>query len=251
MEGEVDLHTFVAKVCGATTFSTGIARFRPGGLLPYHLHNFSEAVTVIEGTARVFIEGRAYRLGPRDCVHVPASVAHQVLNENPANNLVAHWAFATAEPVRELSDRTFAVFDRGSSDPLENDPETIIRCKDDAIYELAKGAFFCDLFAHRFGAVGICGGYGRFLPGASLPCHTHDYDESITIVEGNADCLVEGRKYQLSGCDTAFIPRGLPHRFLNDSNEPMAMVWVYAGNEPDRKIIDAGFCSGSLTWPRM
>jgi quercetin dioxygenase-like cupin family protein len=97
--------------------------------------------------------------------------------------------------------------------------------------------------------VGICGGYGRFLPGASLPCHTHDFDESITVVKGDADCLVEGKKYELSGCDTAFIPKGLPHRFINNSKEEMAMVWVYAGNEPDRTIVDARYCAGSLIWP--
>ncbi len=248
--GSVELVTFVSEACGATGFSTGIARFPPGAQLPYHLHPFSEAVTIIEGSARVLIEGRAYRLGPRDCVHVPSGLAHQVQNEDPANRLLAHWAFATASPVREMTDRFFPIDDRGSGDPSERDPETIIRCKDDAIYELATNAFVCDLFAHRFGAVGICGGYGRFLPGASLPCHTHDYDESITIVKGAADCLVEGKKYQLSGCDTAFIPSGLPHRFLNNSDEEMAMVWVYAGDEPDRKIVDAGFCSGTLTWPK-
>lgn len=247
--GDVELVTFVSKECGATAFSTGIARFQTGGQLPYHIHRFSEAVTVIEGSARVLIEGRVYRLGPRDCVHVPSGVAHQVQNDDPENCLLAHWAFATATPVREMTDRSFTVDDRGFGDPLEKDPETIIRCKGDAIYELATNAFFCDLFAHRFGAIGICGGYGRFLPGASLPCHTHDYDESITIVKGAADCLVEGRKYQLAGCDTAFIPSGLPHRFLNNSNEEMAMVWVYAGDEPDRKIVDAGYCSGKLTWP--
>jgi putative monooxygenase len=247
--GGVELQTFVSKACGATSFSTGVARFQPGALLPYHVHQFSEAVTVIDGTARVLIEGRAYQLGPRDCVHVPAGIAHQVQNDDPAKALLAHWAFATASPVRELTDRFFAIDDRGSGNPSEKDPETIVRCKNDAIYELAKDAFFCDLFAHRFGAVGICGGYGRFLPGASLPCHTHDFDESITIVKGDADCLVEGKKYELSGCDTAFIPKGLPHRFLNNSKEEMAMVWVYAGNEPDRKIVDAGYCSGSLVWP--
>jgi quercetin dioxygenase-like cupin family protein len=180
----VDLHTFVSKACGATRFSTGIARFQPGALLPYHVHHFSEAVTVLEGSARVFIEGRAYRLGPRDCVHVPSGIPHQVQNDDPVEGLLAHWAFATASPVRELTDYTFAVDDRESGDPAEKDPETIVRCKNDAIYELSKDAFFCDLFAHRFGAIGICGGFGRFLPGASLPCHTHDFDESITIVKG-------------------------------------------------------------------
>src|ERR1700735_5547899 len=87
----VDLNTFVSEACGATAFSTGTARFQPGAQLPYHVHGFSEAVTVIEGKARVLIEGRSYRLGPRDCVHVPSGVAHQVQNDDPLKPLVAHW----------------------------------------------------------------------------------------------------------------------------------------------------------------
>jgi quercetin dioxygenase-like cupin family protein len=245
----VDLHTFVSAACGATGFSTGTATFQPGGLLPYHVHGFSEAVTVIEGFARVLVEGRSYRLGPRDCLHVPADVAHRVQNDDSAKHLLAHWAFATPNPVREFTDRVFPLDDRGSGNPSQKDPETIVRFSDDAIYELSKDAFFCDLFARRFGSEGICGGYGRFLPGASLPCHIHDFDESITIVEGTAVCLVQGKQYELSGCDTAFIPKGIPHRFLNKSIEPMAMVWVYAGNEPDRQIVEADYCSGELAWP--
>jgi hypothetical protein len=28
----------------------------------------------------------------------------------------------------------------------------------------------------------------------------------------------------------------------------MSMIWVYAGSEPDRRIVDAGFCSGEIRW---
>jgi len=245
----VDLLTFVSQACGATGFSTGIARFKPGAHLPCHFHAFSEAVTIVEGRARILIEGRAYRLGPRDSVHIPAGIAHLVQNEDPAQALVAHWAFATATPSRELTDHVFRIEERGSGNPFETDPETIVRFSKDAVYELSKNAFFLDLFARRFGAVGICGGHGRFLPGASLPCHIHDFDESITIVEGDAVCLVQGRQYHLSDCDTAFIPRGIPHRFLNRSGGEMAMIWVYAGSEPDRRIVESRYCSGELAWP--
>jgi quercetin dioxygenase-like cupin family protein len=245
----VYLQTFVSEACGATGFSTGRATFPPASHLPYHTHRFSEAVTLLEGRARVVIEGRAYRLQQNDCVHVPAGIAHLVENEDPVNFMVAHWAFATASPTRELSDQFFPLEDQGFGDPCEKDPETIVRFNNDACYELSENAFFSDLFAHRFGAVGICGGYARFLPGSSLPCHIHDFDESITIVKGTANCLVQGRKYELSGYDTAFVPRGLPHRFLNNSTEEMAMVWVYAGNEPDRRIVEADYCSGALPWP--
>jgi len=244
-----DLYTFVSEACGATGFSTGIARFKPGTRLPYHTHAFSEAITVLEGQARVLVEGRAYLLSPRDCVHIPIGVAHQVENGAAEEELVVHWSFATAVPTRELVAREFELEDRGCRSPSPVDPETLVRYVDDAVYELSKNAFFLDLFAHRFGSVGICGGHGRFLPGASLPCHTHDFDESITITKGSAICLVEGRRYELRGYDTAFIPKGLPHRFLNFSDQEMNMVWVYAGREPDRRIVESQYCSGELAWP--
>ena len=82
-----------------------------------------------------------------------------------------------------------------------------------------------------------------------MPCHTHNYDESIIIVSGEANCLVRGHQYQLNGYDVAFVPRGQPHRFINQSDAQMAMIWVYAGDEPDRLVVDGRYCSGALIWP--
>lgn len=246
----VELRMLASKECGATGFSTGMATFRPGAHMPYHFHEFSEAVTVLEGRARVLLEGRSYRLGFLDCVHVPAGVAHQVENEDAKNCLVVLSAFASSNAIRTQAGRTFPVEERESGQPSKEDPETIVRHDKAATYELSENAFFSDLFARRFGARGICGGFGRFLPGASLPCHIHDFDESITILRGSALCLVRGRNYELSGYDTAFIPQGMPHRFLNESDDEMAMIWVYAGEEPDRRIVDSAHCSGALAWPR-
>jgi hypothetical protein len=42
------------------------------------------------------------------------------------------------------------------------------------------------------------------------------------------------------------VPRGLPHRFINQTNEFMAMVWVYAGDEPERVIVEDSLCSLGL-----
>ena len=55
--GGVFLRTFVSESCGATGFSTGTATFDSRASLPYHVHPFSEAVTVLEGQAQVFVEG--------------------------------------------------------------------------------------------------------------------------------------------------------------------------------------------------
>ena len=246
--GGVKLRTFVSAERGATAFSTGIATFKPGSRLPCHAHPVSEAVTIISGIARLVVEGRAYVMSPLDCAHIPAGVPHSVENEDPTHELVAHSAFGSAQPAREVVGEPSSIEERGSGDPGNGDPETVIRFVKSPVYELSENAFFTDLFARRLGAVGICGGYGRFLPGASLPCHIHEYDESITIVSGQATCLVQGRRYHLSGCATAYIPTGLPHRFINKSDHDMAMIWVYVGDEPDRRIVDNGYCSGMLSW---
>jgi len=245
----VRVREFSGKACGAVGFSTGSAVFDPGAVLPYHKHSISEAITVLDGEARIEVEGRSYLIAPFDCLHVPRGTAHQVANGSNDTTLVALSAFASEKPDREYVEPRYVLDERGASNPLPGDPEHIVRFSQAEMYELSEDAEFCDLFAARFGAVGICGGYGRFQPGASLPCHIHQYDESITIVEGEAVCLVMGNRYLLSGCDTAFVPDGRPHRFLNHSSTPMAMVWVYAGSEPERTLVSPEYCEGSLVWP--
>jgi quercetin dioxygenase-like cupin family protein len=238
----VALRTFASAESGAKAMSTGTATIAPGQCLPYHMHSFSEAVTILEGEALFEVEGRSYRLASLDCIHIPAGVAHTVFNPSHEEPLLALWAFATATPSRDLVSTNFRKQDRSLQDPETWDPEHIIRVSKSPSYELAEGTEFYDLFAGRYGAVGICGGYGTFEPGSSLPCHVHEYDESITIVEGEATCEVAGRRYQLSGCDTAFVPQGKPHRFVNESGGVMAMIWVYAGSEPSRSIVNVERC---------
>jgi quercetin dioxygenase-like cupin family protein len=231
---------------GAKGFSTGLARFKPGVELPCHKHECGESITVLQGRCNIAVEGRIYRLAPYDSMHVPAGVAHGMKSLENSNDLLAHVAFSSATVTRELVRTPFTERDLRDAAASTEGPEALSRFSRAEEYELSANALFRDLFAKRLGSKGICGGYGRFAPGASLPCHTHLYDESITIVEGGATCLVAGRRYALSGCDTALVPQGLPHRFINETSEPMGMVWVYAGDEPERVIVDNRICSGEL-----
>ena len=243
----VALRGFATHRCGSTGFSTGTATFRASAELPYHVHDCSEAITILGGSALVIVEGRQYRLGRLDCLHVPAGVGHTVRNADATEEMLAHWSFASPEPKRIFVEGPAAV--REQTAPSPGDPESLRRFAEAEVYELSPGAWFRDLFAKRFGAAGICGGYGRFTPGSSLPCHTHHYDESITILSGSASCLVQGARYELQGVHHAFVPQGKPHRFLNSGDGDMEMLWVYAGDEPDRVIVDNQFCSGLLAWP--
>lgn len=50
--------------------------------------------------------------------------------------------------------------------------------------------------------------------------------------------MVEGQFYELQDCQTAMVPRGRVHYFRNDTEQPMAMLWVYAGPRPERIVVD-------------
>jgi quercetin dioxygenase-like cupin family protein len=245
----IQLRPFVSSNCNAKGICTGTALFPPGTELPYHVHACGEAITVLEGEAEIWAAGRKYRLQRLDCIYVPEGTAHRIANPSATQPFLAHTAFPNASPTRNFTDERFAEEDRGLGLPEAGDPENVRRFAQTEVYELAEHTRFYDAFAGRFGSVGICGGYGEFAPGASLPCHTHDFDESITIITGVAVCLVAGRTYTLADYDTAFVPQGRPHRFLNGSTNIMAMFWVYAGSEPERTLVLSGLCDGNVKWP--
>jgi putative monooxygenase len=243
----IEWREYVSGNCGARGFSTGSVAIPPYGRVPYFVRKVSHVITVLIGEPCIGVEGRQYRMRALDCIHVPAGVAHDMSNLS-AQRVFLHWASASSQADAEPVEDKFAKVERSFGNPEPGDPEHITRFAQSKSYELAPGSQFYDLFAQRLGSNGICGGYGEFVPGSSLPCHMHEYDESITIVSGRATCEVKGSRYVVSDYDTAFVPLHWPHRFINESSERMGMIWVYAGNEPDRTILDVRLCTGALKW---
>lgn len=225
----------------AKNLTTGIVRFAPGAQLAYHKHTFTESVTLLEGSAVVEIEGRRYTFSPLDNAVIPPGVAHFVKNASPAREAVFHIAMPTTNPSRELIEKFFPrkMMPDDSTGPGKSGAERINRFGSAKRFEAGAGATFIDFFNEDLmPGIEMSGGYGIFNPGGRLPAHIHDFDESICIVQGNANCVVEGRRYAMSGYSTALQPRGRVHYFINNSSEPMAMVWVYAGPRPERLVVD-------------
>ena len=94
--------------------------------------------------------------------------------------------------------------------------------------ELGDGVVVQILTGDDSGCKSLRVGTATFRPDAGLPCHTHDFDESITI---------------LSGETTIFVDAGSPHRFINDHpTHPMVMIWVYAAASTARHLVDPVLC---------
>jgi quercetin dioxygenase-like cupin family protein len=223
----------------ARNLTTGLVTFAPGAALRCHTHPFAESITLLSGQAVVAAEGRAYQLEPLDNVVIPREIAHSAANTSTAEPAVFHIAMATHQPTRTIVDRSF--FAQPMPDSATGCPgaERVNRFRLAERFSAGPHTEFIDFFNRDLvNGLEMSGGYGLFHPGGRLPAHVHDFDESISIINGEATCIVEGRRYALAGCATAMVPRGRVHYFRNDSITTMAMLWVYAGPMPERIVVD-------------
>lgn len=113
--------------------------------------------------------------------------------------------------------------------------------------EIANGVSFdCMVGAHNE-AHGLTTGLVTFQPGATLPYHRHTFAESITLLEGNAVCEVEGRRYTLEPLDNVTIPRGLAHSTMStDPDRPAIFQIAMAAAQPTRELVDQFFSKRAM-----
>jgi len=234
-EPGVRFETLVGHFNGARGLTTGLLTLAPSAALSYHAHPFGESITLIEGGAEVSVEGRHRELGPLDNVVIPGGLAHRVRNLSSERSAVFHVAQASDTPTSVPREDSFPLKNSG----VEMCSERFNRFRTAARSEAGPGTSFIDYFnATLLPGIEMSGGYGLFQPGGRLPAHVHDFDESICIIEGDATCVVEGRQYILRDSATALQPRGRVHYFVNSSTAPMAMLWVYAGPQPERILVE-------------
>jgi quercetin dioxygenase-like cupin family protein len=234
----VELCSLVGEHNGARNLFTGLLTLAPQATYPLYARPFTETLIVIEGDAAVEVEDRRYWLKRLDAISISARLPRRVVNQSTDISALIHVSLASSTPDQIWVNGRFSAVDQPSSATGRREAESVSRNDRVTPFELTARA----LFSALLGAPGICGGHGVFEPGARLPCHRHEFDESITIVQGTATCVVEGRRYELSENATALVPQGRCHYFINLTLEPMAMIWVYAGERPDRIVMDEACC---------
>jgi mannose-6-phosphate isomerase-like protein (cupin superfamily) len=238
----VELTSLVGEHNAARGLFTGLLTLAPQSSYPLYTRTCTEVTVALAGGVAVDVEDRRYRLGSIDAMIVPGGMPRRLVNLSPSHPALIHVSLAAPAPVQTWVNGRFTPVDQPAGSTGRSGAERLCRNDPGARLELAPHALFQDLFSAELGTQGICGGYGRFEPGARLPCHRHEFDESITIVQGTATCVVEGRRHELSGNATALVPQGLCHYFINLTLDPMAMIWVYAGEKPDRIVMDESYC---------
>jgi quercetin dioxygenase-like cupin family protein len=238
----VELRPLVGDHNGARNLFTGLLALAPRASYPLYARPFTEVSVLLEGQVAVDVEDRRYRPVPFDALTVPSNLPRRLVNLSADRPALIHVSMAASAPVQSWVNGRFTPVEQPAGATGQKGAERLCRNNSRVRFELAPRALFQDLFSAELGSQGVCGGFGVFEPGARLPCHRHEFDESITIVQGTATCVVEGRRHELSGNATALVPQGLCHYFINLTLAPMAMVWVYAGDKPDRIVMDESYC---------
>lgn len=103
------------------------------------------------------------------------------------------------------------------------------------------GASTIPLVSKRVGAQVFLNGITRFGPGAAIAEHTHNCDESVVILRGNAVVHIAGVPHDVGVGDTSFVPTGIPHYFANASDtDEMHIFWTYSSIDATRTVVATG-----------
>ncbi len=108
------------------------------------------------------------------------------------------------------------------------------------VVDRGNGVQTIPLVSKEMGAKQITTGITRFPVGAKVPLHSHNCDEQVTILEGEAEAEVDGRRHRVRPFDTTFVPADKPHRFINVGPSHLTIMWIYANAEVTRTFTETG-----------
>jgi putative monooxygenase len=107
--------------------------------------------------------------------------------------------------------------------------------------ERAGGVRTIPLVNALIGSRQTLSGITEFDPGAAVPLHIHNCEETVLLLEGDAIAEIDGAEHALAAMDTTWIPAGVRHRFRNVSDSTtMRIYWTYASIDATRTVIATG-----------
>ena len=108
-------------------------------------------------------------------------------------------------------------------------------------HERGGGARTIPLVTARVGSRSLLNGITEFAPGAAIQLHTHNCEESVMVLEGEAVAEIDGVRHPMAVGDTTWVPAEVPHRFINVSDvSRMRIFWTYASMTATRTIVATG-----------
>lgn len=86
----------------------------------------------------------------------------------------------------------------------------------------------------------VTSGITAFPPGGAIALHTHNVEETVLILDGEATAQIGEQTHELGPGDSTWVPADMPHRFVNRGPGEMRIFWVYGGRDVTRTICATG-----------
>jgi putative monooxygenase len=117
----------------------------------------------------------------------------------------------------------------------------IMAPSDIAVRERGGGARTTPFVNARIGSRKTLSGITEFDPGAAIPLHFHNCEETVLLLSGQGVAEIDGEEFPVGPLHVSWIPPGIPHCFRNTSQtEKMRIYWTYASIDADRTIVATG-----------
>ena len=86
----------------------------------------------------------------------------------------------------------------------------------------------------------VTSGVTVFEPGMGIPLHSHNVEETVLVLEGEARAVIGDQEYDLVAGDATKAAAGVPHRYTNRGSGQMRIFWAYGGRDVTRTMTESG-----------